>query len=115
MLQHDIEEWAVTTIARRQPMAVDLREIVSTIRIANDLERIGDLAKNVAKRVIAIGEQASPVNVTSGLGTLSARVGEQLSQVLERLPRSRRCCGDRGVEGRRGYRQLCSRRCSASC
>ena len=35
-------------------MAVDLREIVSAIRIAGDLERIGDLAKNIAKRVLAI-------------------------------------------------------------
>jgi phosphate transport system protein len=82
VLQHDIEERAVATIARRQPMAVDLREIVSAIRVANDLERIGDLAKNVAKRVIAIGDRASPVNVTSGLGSLSGRVGEQLSQVM---------------------------------
>ena len=81
-LQHQIEERAVTTIAKRQPMAIDLREIVSTMRIANDLERVGDLAKNVAKRVIAIGDQASPVNVASGLSTLSARVNEQLSQVL---------------------------------
>jgi phosphate transport system protein len=82
VLQHDIEERAVATIARRQPVAVDLREIVSAIRVANDLERIGDLAKNVAKRVIAIGDRASPVNVTSGLGSLSARVGEQLSHVM---------------------------------
>jgi phosphate transport system protein len=81
-LQHEIEERAVITIARRQPVAVDLREIVSTMRIANDLERVGDLAKNVAKRVIAIGQQPSPVNVASGLSTLSARVGEQLSIVL---------------------------------
>jgi phosphate transport system protein len=81
-LQHRIEEKAVATIARRQPMAVDLREIVSTMRIANDLERTGDLAKNVAKRVIAIGGQPSPVNVSSGLSTLSQRVGEQLSEVL---------------------------------
>jgi phosphate transport system protein len=81
-LQHDIEERAVQTIARRQPMAVDLREIVSAMRIASDLERIGDLAKNVAKRVIAIGEQPSPANLSSGLGTLAARVGEQLGDVL---------------------------------
>ena len=81
-LQHQIEEKAVTTIAKRQPMAIDLREIISTIRVANDLERVGDLAKNVAKRVIAIGEQPSPVNVASGLSTLSARVNEQLSEVL---------------------------------
>jgi phosphate transport system protein len=81
-LQHDIEDRAVQTIARRQPMAVDLREIVSAMRIASDLERIGDLAKNVAKRVIAIGEQPSPANLSSGLGTLAARVGEQLGDVL---------------------------------
>jgi phosphate transport system protein len=83
LLQHEIEERAVTTLARRQPMAVDLREVVSTMRIASDLERVGDLAKNVAKRVIAIGEQPSPNNLASGLGTLAERVGEQLSAVLK--------------------------------
>ncbi len=53
-LQRVIEERAVLTIARRQPMAVDLREIVGAIRVAGDLERIGDLAKNIAKRVAAL-------------------------------------------------------------
>jgi phosphate transport system protein len=83
LLQHEIEEKAVTTLARRQPMAVDLREIVSTMRVAGDLERVGDLAKNVAKRVIAIGEQPSPINLAAGLGTLSERVGQQLAAVLK--------------------------------
>src|SRR5215204_1456270 len=46
-LQREIEEKAILTIARRQPMAVDLREIVAALRLANDLERIGDLAKNI--------------------------------------------------------------------
>jgi phosphate transport system protein len=82
-LQHEIEEKAVTTLARRQPMAVDLREIVSTMRVAGDLERVGDLAKNVAKRVIAIGEQPSPTNLSTGLSALSERVGLQLSAVLK--------------------------------
>ena len=50
-LQREIEEKAVATIARRQPMAVDLREIVGALRISNDLERVGDLAENIAKRV----------------------------------------------------------------
>jgi phosphate transport system protein len=83
LLQHEIEAKAVTTLARRQPMAVDLREIVSTMRIAGDLERVGDLAKNVAKRVIAIGEQPAPINLATGLGTLSERVGQQLAAVLK--------------------------------
>ena len=60
-LQREIEEKAVLTIARRQPMAVDLRDIVGALRLANDLERIGDLAKNIAKRVIALnGEFRRP-------------------------------------------------------
>jgi phosphate transport system protein len=83
LLQHEIEEKAVATLARRQPMAVDLREIVSTMRIAGDLERVGDLAKNVAKRVIAIGEQPSPVNLATGLSSLSERVNAQLAAVLK--------------------------------
>ena len=49
-LQREIEEMAVLTIARRQPVAVDLRELIGAIRIAGDLERVGDLAKNIAKR-----------------------------------------------------------------
>src|SRR6266571_8662646 len=44
-LQREIEEKAILTIARRQPMAVDLRDVVSALRVSNDLERIGDLAK----------------------------------------------------------------------
>ena len=82
-LQHEIEERAVQTIARRQPMAGDLREIVAAMRVANDLERVGDLAKNVAKRVVAIGEQRSPVALAAGLESLGLRVGEQLSAVLK--------------------------------
>lgn len=54
VLQRDIEEKAITTIARRQPMAVDLREIVGVLRISNDLERVGDLAENIAKRVMLL-------------------------------------------------------------
>ena len=53
-LEREIEEKAILTIARRQPMAIDLRALVSAIRIASDIERIGDLAKNVGKRVVAI-------------------------------------------------------------
>jgi phosphate transport system protein len=42
----------VLTIARRQPLANDLRELISAIRIAADIERVGDLAKNIAKRAV---------------------------------------------------------------
>jgi len=59
-LQRDTEEHAVLTIARRQPMAVDLREIVAAIRVSGDLERVGDLAKNIAKRTLIIAKEQRP-------------------------------------------------------
>jgi phosphate transport system protein len=56
-LQRDIEKKAVITIARRQPMAVDLRELVGALHISIDLERIGDLAENIAKRVLMLTDE----------------------------------------------------------
>src|SRR5258708_38591253 len=53
-LQAEIEEKAVLTIARRQPMAVDLRGIVGALRVFNDLARICDLAKDISQRVQAL-------------------------------------------------------------
>ena len=82
-LQREIEERAVLTIARRQPMAVDLREIVSALRIANDLERIGDLAKNIAKRVVPITGDFHPQKLIRGVEHMAALVLAQLKQVLD--------------------------------
>ena len=82
-LQREIEERSVLTIARRQPMAVDLREIVSALRIANDLERIGDLAKNIAKRVVPITTDFHPQKLIRGVEHMSALVLAQLKQVLD--------------------------------
>jgi len=82
-LQREIEEKAVLTIARRQPMAVDLREIVAALRLTNDLERIGDLAKNIAKRVSAIDGDFHPQKLMRGLEHMSAMVLSQLKQVLD--------------------------------
>src|SRR5262249_22725586 len=53
-LQREIERRAVITIACRQPAAIDLRHVIGILRIANDLERVGDLAKNIAKRANAL-------------------------------------------------------------
>jgi phosphate transport system protein len=82
-LQREIEGRAVLTIARRQPMAVDLREIVSALRIANDLERIGDLAKNIAKRVTPLTGDFHPQKLIRGVEHMSALVLAQLKQVLD--------------------------------
>jgi phosphate transport system protein len=82
-LQHQIEEKAILTIARRQPMAVDLREIVGALRVANDLERIGDLAKNIAKRVGALEGDFHPQKLIRGVEHMGFIVLGQLKQVLD--------------------------------
>ena len=49
-LEKSIEQQVVNLLTMRQPLAVDLRETVSAMKISSDLERIGDLSKNIAKR-----------------------------------------------------------------
>jgi len=83
VLQLEIEEKAILTIARRQPMAVDLREIVAALRIANDLERIGDLAKNIGKRVLALSGEFPSQKVIRGVEHMTALVLDQIRHVLD--------------------------------
>jgi len=82
-LQQEIEEKAVLTIARRQPMAVDLREIVAALRVSNDLERIGDLAKNIAKRVMALNAEFPPPKLIRGVEHMTDLVLQQMKLVLD--------------------------------
>ncbi len=82
-LQRLVEENAVRTIAKRQPMASDLREIIAALRVANDLERCGDLAKNIAKRAIAIQGLALPPKLIHGIEHISELTQAQLARVLD--------------------------------
>jgi len=86
-LQREIEEKSVLTIARRQPMAVDLREVVGALRLANDLERIGDLAKNIAKRVIALNGEFPPPKLIRGVEHMADLLLGQLKTVLDAYAR----------------------------
>jgi phosphate transport system protein len=81
--EREIQEKAIVTIARRQPMAGDLREIIGTLRIAADLERVGDLGKNTAKRVIAVQGTGVPRKLARGLEHLSELALIQLKEVLD--------------------------------
>jgi phosphate transport system protein len=83
VLQREIEERAILTIARRQPLAVDLREIIATIRISNDLERVGDLAKNIAKRTIKIASDARIPRAIIGLRSMHDSAAMLLKDVLD--------------------------------
>jgi len=81
-LELQIEERAILVIARRQPMARDLREIMVAIRIASDLERIGDLAKNIAKRALVLNREP-PIRLTQSLARMGKAAQNQLKEVLD--------------------------------
>lgn len=81
-LQYEIEELALRMIALRQPMAGDLRETVAALKIAPLIERIGDYAKNVAKRAIALN-QVPPVKPLFTIPRMGRMVREMLKDVLD--------------------------------
>ncbi|QBK29471.1 phosphate signaling complex protein PhoU [Roseitalea porphyridii] len=78
-----IDDKSVLVIAQRQPVASDLREVFAAIRISTDLERIGDLAKNIAKRVEAINEGSHGVRLARGIDHLCELALAQLKEVLD--------------------------------
>jgi phosphate transport system protein len=82
-LQREIEEQAIVEIARSQPVACDLREIIGAIRIAGNLERVGDLAKNIAKRAIKIGSDTQLSGTLVGLKRMADMSTEMLTDVIE--------------------------------
>ena len=86
-LQREVESRAILTIARRQPMAVDLREVVGALRISNDLERIGDLAKNIAKRVAVLDSDFLSQKVMRGVEHMVELVLAQIKDVLDAYAR----------------------------
>jgi phosphate transport system protein len=81
-LQQSIEEQAVRVLALRQPMAIDLRETLAAIKIASELERIGDLAKNIAKRAIVLNREP-PIRLTHSLARMGRVALSQLKLVLD--------------------------------
>jgi phosphate transport system protein len=82
-LELEIERKAIRLIALRQPMANDLRHAVAALKIASNLERCGDLAKNIAKRslVLAGAEAATPLS--RSIDRLGRLVAGRLKDVLD--------------------------------
>lgn len=87
-LQLDIERKAIRLIALRQPMANDLRRTVAAMKIAGELERTGDLAKNIAKRTLVIVESEPMTPLTRSLERLGKLVLTRLKAVLDAYTRS---------------------------
>ena len=82
-LERQLQERAIHLIAKRQPMANDLRHVMTVLKIAGDLERIGDLAKNIAKRALAVSSQSQPRQVMAGMGHMAELAHRQLKSVLD--------------------------------
>ncbi|WP_412058910.1 phosphate signaling complex protein PhoU [Bartonella sp. DGB2] len=78
-----IMDKAIIVIAKRQPMAVDLREVIGAIRISADLERVGDMGKNIAKRVAIISQVRQPATFYRGLESIAHLALGQLREVLD--------------------------------
>ncbi|MEM8657770.1 MAG: phosphate signaling complex protein PhoU [Pseudomonadota bacterium] len=80
-LEMEVEEMATNTIALRQPMAQDLRVLISAVKISTTLERIGDLAKNIAKRAMTFS-RTGQITLTSSILRMGRATQAQLAEVL---------------------------------
>lgn len=81
-LEHEVERLATQVIARRQPLAQDLRLVISVMKLSSTLERVGDLAKNIAKRGKHL-TVTSPMSVSGSVIRMGRQVQSQLSEVLD--------------------------------
>ena len=77
-----IEQQVVDLIALRQPMAIDLRETVTALKISSDLERIGDLSKNISKRSLLLSEDLDK-QLIQNFKLLAEKVQKQLKSVID--------------------------------
>jgi phosphate transport system protein len=80
--QREVERRAVKLFALRQPMASDLRVVLTAWRIASELERVGDLAKNIAKRALILN-QAEPIQLARSVERMGKMAAAHLKQVLD--------------------------------
>ncbi|MEM7506611.1 MAG: phosphate signaling complex protein PhoU [Pseudomonadota bacterium] len=77
-----LEEMTIQLLALRQPMAQDLREVVSALKIASTLERIGDLGKNIAKRALYLNE-SKPLRISSPIVRMGRQTQTLVAEVLD--------------------------------
>ena len=82
-IEAEIERRAIELIALRQPVADDLRRTVSALKISSNLERCGDLAKNIAKRALVIAEGEPVTPLTRSIERMGELVAARLKDVLD--------------------------------
>ena len=86
-IQHDLDNRSINLMARQQPVAADLRNLVSTLRISADLERMGDLAHHVAKTARMRFPQPAVPEILQSLfvemDKVASAIGEKLTTILQ--------------------------------
>jgi phosphate transport system protein len=82
-LEHEVEKQAIVMIVKRQPVAYDLRQVIAPLRVATDLERVGDLGKNIAKRTLAVVREQQPKQLMLGVKHMGELALVQLKDVLD--------------------------------
>jgi phosphate transport system protein len=87
LAEQEIERRAIRLLALRQPMADDLRRALAAMKIANNLERCGDLAKNIAKRTLVIIEADPLTPLTRSIDRMGRLVVTRLTAVLDAYAR----------------------------
>ncbi|WP_135211378.1 phosphate signaling complex protein PhoU [Vitreimonas flagellata] len=80
--QREVEKRAIKLFALRQPMASDLRVVLTAWRCAGELERVGDLAKNIAKRALVLN-QSEPIQLVRSVDRMGKIAADHLKQVLD--------------------------------
>jgi len=82
-MQRKIDDLAVSMIARRQPMAADLRMVITAMQVASDLERTGDMAKQLCKRTVQIEGLSLAPKFYNGVKHMTDLVSRQLKTALD--------------------------------
>jgi phosphate transport system protein len=77
-IEHEVAEQTTRLLALRQPMAADLRQVIGALKLAGEIERIGDYAKNIAKHFLVVNRLPAPAT-----GTLVQRMGQMVQEMIK--------------------------------
>ena len=113
-LERELQEQVIVMIAKRQPLANDLRHIMTVLKIAGDLERIGDLAKNIAKRALAVAGETYPKPLMTGMRHMTEMVQHPAQGRPRCLSLARRRKGDESLARAISRSTRCTIHCSAN-
>ena len=96
-LEIEIEQLAISLLALQQPMARDLRSIVGTIKVAGDLERVGDHAVNIAESALRLADEGTALTPSPELEDMTRRSREMLREAIDAFtnadgPKGREVC-----------------------